>query len=188
MKFRTILFALFCIVFVCNVCLGDDYHYSVGVTNAMPDAKLFLTPFPLYTESPQMGVPSTKSIEGTSVVDSFTKEPDSQIKLTWKVKKGDSVKKYSRTVKIDLPKQFKEENLSGINFVFYDAQVLVVYGSSSEYSKKTSDSVGGFDSEAHFIFSDGTPYTLRDFEEYIKENPKGSFDSFRKSQKKKYKK
>lgn len=187
-KFRTILFALFCIIFVCNVCLGERYLYSVGITNAMPDAELFLDPFFLYPGSPQLGVLSRKSIEGTSVADSFKHKPDSQIKLAWEVRKGDLVKKYSKTVTMDVPKQFTEKSASGINFVFYDAQVLIVYGCSSGYSKKTPDSIGRFYRDANYIFSDGTPYTLRDFQEYMKQNPDASSDDFRKEQKKKYKK
>lgn len=185
MKYRMIFF---CIALACNVCLGERYLYSVGITNAMPDAKLFLDTFYLHHGSPPLGDSQRKSIEGTSVVDSFKHKPYPQIKLTWEVRTGDSVKKYSKTVTMDVPKQFTEKSASGINFVFYDAQILIVYGCSSGYSKKTPDSIGRFYRDVNYIFSDGTPYTLRDFQEYMKQNPGANADDFRKSQKKKYKK
>jgi len=188
MKFCAVLLALFCIVSVCNVCFGGRYHYSVGITNAMPDAQLFLTPFMLYSSSPQLGVPSNKSIEGTKTVDSFTHRPLPLVRLHWVVRRGESVNRYCKDVEIDVPKQFTDKSGRGIIFVFYETQVLVVYGCSSGYSKNNRESIGKFDWGANYIFSDGTPYTLQDFQEFIKQNPGGSFDDFRRSQKRKYKK
>lgn len=186
MKYQVIFLFLSCITNICSAFPWDSYNYSVGITNATPEGKLFLEKFFIYKNAFPMGGAPRWSIGDAGTVDSFTKKPYSQITLNWKIVNDDSEKGYSKTTRMDIPEQFTEKSGREINFIFYESEVLVVYAYYSRDSKESANSVGTYTRETNYVLSGSIPYKPGDFQKYMKANPLATTEDFLKYQKKKY--